>query len=629
MDNLLRDLRFGFRMLAGSPGFTFVALVVLALGIGGTTAVFSVIDPVLLRPLPYPHAERIVVVGESTWRDRATLGAGSPANYLDWKTQSHAFDQLAAVRSLQANLSAGDQPERVLGVMTTANLFPLFGVTPVAGRGLLQADEQAGHDHVVVLNYALWNRGFGLDPGVVGRSILLNGEPFTVVGVMPRSFAYPDYAELWIPSPWSVPSHPLQPDEDPRALRDSHYLDVVGRLKPGVSFAQAGAELDTIAHRLATRYPDSNAQTAIRLRSLHEDLAGPQRPMLLVLAAAVGFVLLIACANVANLLLARGTARTRELSVRLALGATRARLIRQALTESALLALVAGAVGALLASWTLPALLALGPPDVMGRTAVTLSARALAATSLLSLLTGMLFGILPALHASGVDVQDGLKEGARGANLSRHSNRTRWFLVGAEVALSVILLVGAGLLIRSFTQLMQVDPGFRPERLLVFSLAPSSRQPAEQTRFYQRVLERLQALPGVQAAGAVSRLPLSGGNSTRSFGLPGKPDHYTADYRVASTDYFRALGVPLRTRRFFTPADTASSSGTRWRGGASAWCSCRSSPASRSCSPPSASMASSPTRFRSARTRSASGWLSAPGRWTSRAWSCGRRDASR
>jgi putative ABC transport system permease protein len=556
MSGFVQDLRFAIRQLCKSPAFTVVAVITLALGIGANTAVFSVVDQVLLHPLPYSDSDRIVKVSQ-TFEGISTDDA-SPANYLDWVSQNQVFAEMAASHGWQGSLSAGDRPERVRGTMATPSFFPLFGVNPILGRGLQASDAQPGNDHVVVLGYGLWKRYFAADRGMVGRNIRLNGEQYTVVGVMPPNFSPDEYGELWLTSPWGVPTHPLVPDKDPRQFRDRNYLDVWARLKPGVTGQQARAELDTIGRRLEKEYPASNDKTGVSFLPLHEYVVGDIRPVLLVLLAAVVVVLLIACANVANLLLARATARGREISIRTTLGAGRRRLLRQLLTESVLLALLGGVLGLLVAVVAVPSLLALSPPDIRQFKRIGINREVLAFSFLASVACGAAFGLIPALQASRPNPSQFLKEGERGSTANH--GRTRSALVIAEVGFSLVLLVGAGLLVKSFARLMEVNPGYDPDRLLTFNLElPSSTAPAGQFAFYQQVLQRLRALPGVQAVGAVSRLPLTGGKSSRSFTVPGSEKGYNADIRTSTPDYFRTMGIPLLKGRGFSDSDIGGS----------------------------------------------------------------------
>ena len=557
MERLLQDIRYGLRMLRKSPGFTLVAVIALALSIASTTAIFSVVDTVLLHPLPYPDANRILSVSESQRSTGEGGGPPSPANYLDWQAQNHVFSYMAASRGWPVNLAGGDRAERVRGTMTSAEFFPLFGGHPILGRALLPDDNKPGNDHVVVLGYGLWKRRFGSDRSLVGRNITLNGEPYTVAGVMPPNFSPDQYGELWLPSPWGVPALPLRPDQNPRPVRDAHYMDAWARLKPGVTLQQARDEMNAIASRLEKQYPDSNNDAGVGLISMQDNMVSDIRPVLLVLLAAVVFVLLIGCTNVANLLLARATTRSREVSIRAALGADRWRLVRQLLTESILLALMGGALGVLLAAWAVPVLLAMSPPDIRDFTQIGINRDVLGFSIAVSLLSGVLFGLAPALQSSRVNLNDSLKEGERGSTGAH--GRTRSALVVAEVGLSLILLVGAGLLVKSFVRLMQVDPGFDSNRLLVFNVGlPPSTTPPQQDDFYRQVVERLQALPGVQSAGAVSRLPLAGGNSDRSFQLPGGNKSYQADIRVSTPTYFQTMGIPLLKGRGLTEQDAHS-----------------------------------------------------------------------
>jgi putative ABC transport system permease protein len=559
MNILWQDVIYGLRVLRRNPGFTAVAAIALALGIASTTSIFSVVDRVLLHPLPYPEPQRIVYVAPTDRETRGTTDATSPANYLDWVAQNRVFSQIAAGRGWQGNLSTGDTPERVRLTMVTANFFPLFGVSPLKGRPLLEDDDQAGHNHVAVLSYRLWKRRFSSDASILNKDITLDGQPYTVVGIMPPDFAPDNYGELWVPSAWGVPSHPLAPNDDPRPMRDRNYLDVWARIKPGVTLAQARSDMNGIGSQLSAQYPDSNSNRGVGLTPLEDYVVGDVRPMLLVLLGAVGFVLLIGCANVANLLLARATTRSREISVRSAMGAGRWRLIRQLLTESVLLAVIGGSLGVLLAVWAIPALLALSPPEIRSFDHVGINKEVLAFSFVLSLLSGLFFGLAPALQASRTSLNEGLKKGERGS--TGRAGSTRSVLIVAEIGLSVVLLSGAGLMIKSFGRLLRVDPGFDASHLLVFSVGlPASSTPQQQDAFYKQITERLQAVPGVQSAGAVSRLPLSGGNSSRSFSIPGSErKDLEADLRIGSPDYFRTMRIPLLAGRAFNDHDVEGS----------------------------------------------------------------------
>jgi putative ABC transport system permease protein len=557
METVLNDIRYGLRTLRKNPGFTAVAVLALALGIASTTAIFSVIDEVLLHPLPYPDSNHILNVSQA---DRVTgerAEVVSPANYLDYVAQNQVFSEMAAARAWDAALTGGDRPERVRGLMTTASFFPLFRVNPLFGRWLLPDDGKPGNEHVVVVGYNLWQRRFGADRNLVGQNITLNGEQYTVVGVMPANYApggnEDSREEFWLPSAFGVPVQPLRPREDPRPYRDWNYLDCWARLKPGITLQQARAQMDALALRLEQQYPDENKDRGVSLLQLQETLVGNLRPVLLLLLAAVSFVLLIGCANVANLLLARTTARAKEISIRTALGASRMRVVRQFLTESILLALMGGALGLLVAAWAVPALITLSPPAIQDFKHIGLNFDVLAFCLGVSTLSGVLFGLMPALHASSRSPNDSLKEGGRGSTEAR--GRTRAILVVAEVSLSLLLLIGAGLMLRSFAGLMKVDPGFDTHSRLVFNIAKASSDPDKQIDFYRQVVDRLQALPGVVSAGAVSRLPLSGGNSSRSFKVAGRDQFSEADVRVSTPDYFRSLGIPLIRGRLFTQND--------------------------------------------------------------------------
>ncbi|MFL6514431.1 MAG: ABC transporter permease [Chthoniobacterales bacterium] len=549
-----QDVRFGLRVLRKNPGFTLAAVVALTLGISSATAIFTVVDGVLLRPLPYPDAAQLVTVAQSVRSTGVSMYDSSPANYLDWTTQADVFSHLAASRGNQATLSGGDQPERVRTTTTSSDFFPLFGVSPVLGRTLTKQDATAGNNHVVVLGYDLWQRRFGGQPEVAGRDIILDGQRFTVVGVMPRGFSPDNYGQLWIPSAWDVPPHPLVPTEDPRPMRSRNYLDVWGRLKPGVSVHQARTEMSAIASRLESEYPNDNKDVGIVVAGLHEEAVGSLRSALVVLMAAVAFLLLIGCVNVANLLLARAAARDREIAIRFALGASRGRLVRQLLTESVLLGLIGGAAGVVFAAWGVPLLLALGPADIRNFNGIGLNREVLGFSLAVSILTGLIFGSIPAIYASFLRPNDSLIQAGRGTTAPHH--RGRAVLITTEIALSLVLLIGAGLMMKSFDKLLRVDPGFASDHLLVFNVAPvSSTDLPRQAVFYRTVLDRIAGVPGIESVGAVNRLPMAAGNSSRSFMLPGSDKSHEADLRIASPAYFKTMKVPLLRGRVFTEAD--------------------------------------------------------------------------
>jgi putative ABC transport system permease protein len=551
---LLQDIRYGWRMLRKNPGFTLAAVVALTLGIASTTAIFTVVDGVLLHDLPYPRADELVTLAQTTRSTGVSARDSSPANYLDWVSQNDVFSKLAASRGNQATLSGGDQPERIRITTTSASFFPLFGVNPILGRTLTKQDARPGNDHVAVLGYELWQRRFAGQADVIGHDLVLNGEKFTIIGVMPRGFSPDNYGELWIPSPWDLPVHPLAPDKDPRPMRDRDYLDVWGRLKSGITLQQARAEMNAIAARLETQYPNENRDVGVTVVSLHEDAVVDVRPALVMLMVAVAFLLLIGCVNVANLLLVRAATREREIAIRFALGANRSRVVRQLLTESVLLALIGGTLGVVFAAWAVPILLAMGPTDIRSFHDIGLNRRVLGFSVGLSVLTGLVFGLMPAFYASFLHPNESLGVAERGSTGGHQ--RGRAFLITAEIALSLVLLIGAGLMMKSFAKLTRVDPGFSPDHLLVFNIAPpSTTDLSRETNFYRDVVERVVALPGVKSAGAVSRLPLAGGNSSRSFTVFGNDRIHTADLRVASRDYFHTMMIPLLRGRMFTEQD--------------------------------------------------------------------------
>jgi putative ABC transport system permease protein len=561
MNTLLQDLRYGARNLIGNRSFAFVAVLTLALGIGACTAIFSVVNAVLLRPLPFPESDRIVAIQEYYSDGRS--GQVTPANFLDWRAQNQSFAEMAAFFTRSANLTGGSEPERMDLVTASASFFQILGIEPHAGRLFLPADEQAGHAPVVVLSHALWQQRFGGDASVLGKTITLNGQNYTVIGVTPPGLQYPKEAEAWIPPLRLVPE--LNAQVDVSQLRGFGYLSAIARLKPEVTLKQAQAEMEAITARLRQQYPETNSRRFDRVVALHTHLVGEIERALLVLLGAVGAVLLIACANVANLLLARTAARQREIAIRTALGAGRFRLIQQLLTESVLLAMVGGAAGLLLAWWGIDLLRALAPGDLPRVQETSLDLRVLGFTLAASLITGIIFGLAPAWQLTRAELQSYLKEGGRSAAGGARRHRLRGLLVVAEVALSLVLLIGAGLLFRSFLKLQAVEPGFDPGEVLTMRVTPSGekyRDTIEQRAFYDQAIKHLSSLPGVEAVGVVSTLPLSKG-AVGGFQIEGRPQLPTSqwpggNYRVISPDYFRALGVPILHGRAFAARDTTS-----------------------------------------------------------------------
>src|SRR6266404_3437964 len=564
MQTFLQDFRYAIRTMASNRAFSVVAVLVLALGIAANTVIFSVVNAVLLRALPFPDADRIVMVFESDLQ-RHTEEAIAGANFIDWRDQNQVFESIATYREESFNLTGADRPERVPGVIATSALFPTLGVKPMLGRAFQSEDENRGGGRVAVISRSLWERRFGADPNVVGQKLIANGEPLTVVGVMPGEFTFPEQAELWIPPKQVVPEHVLNPNANMATNRDSHYLSAIARLKAGVTFAEAKADIDAVASRMAEQDPNNNMGRGAKLVSLRESEVGDIRATLLVLFGAVGFVLLIACANVANLLLARATTRQKEIAIRTALGASRSRLVRQLLTESVALSIAGGGLGLLLAMWGIHSTVAILPASIYGAKDIGIDGMVLGFVLIVSLTTGLVFGLVPALQATKSDLNESLKEGGRGGTAGARRNRARGLLVVSEIALSVVLLIGAGLMIKSFIRLEQVNPGFETQNIVTVRLSlPAAQYPAGPRRaaFFQQVIARLQSLPGVQSAAAISRLPMTAGNSSRGLTIEGRPndgsgDGPGADYRVISPDYFRSMGIPFSRGRDFTDRDTA------------------------------------------------------------------------
>ncbi|HEX8290318.1 MAG TPA: ABC transporter permease [Pyrinomonadaceae bacterium] len=560
LEDLWQDIRYGARMLMKKPGFTFVAVLTLGLGVGANTAIFSVVNALVLRPLPYAEPDRLVMVS-------AGGREASPADFFDWQAQSRTLDDLSALSYWNANLGGVEAPERIQGFLVTAGLFPMLGVRPMMGRTFTPEEMRKENDGVVVLSYEVWRRVLGSDRSVLGKTLTINARQRTVVGVMPPGFQFYDKAEAWAPLA-------LDPHDASVGARRAHYLIAAARLKPGVTIQQAQAEMNAINRRLGEQYPETDANRPVKLVSVHEYLVGPVRPALLALVGMVGFVLLIACANVANLLLARNAARQREFALRVALGAGRLRIVRQLLTESALLAVTGGGLGLLVALWGVELLVARIPPGwVSGiplSEGVRVDARVLTFTLVVSLVTGLVFGLAPALQVSQPDLNGVLKEGGRaGGAGGRRQRRLRGLLVVAEVALSLTLLIGAGLMVRSFVELMRVPSGFNAANVLTMKLAlPGLKYTKDEqvAGFYAQALESIAAVPGVEAVGATTTLPLGGGDQTTEVLVAGRPapaagQRPEVSFRDISPDYFRALGIPLLRGRTFTERDDGGSPG--------------------------------------------------------------------
>jgi len=565
LETLFQDLRYGARTLLKQPGFALIAVFTLSLGIGANTAIFSVVDGVLLRPAPFERPERLVFVWTKNQRQGFDRGAISPADFADLRDQRQVFEDLAAMDRLSFHLTGGDGPEWAQGARVSTSLFQLLGVRPALGRVFLAEEDMVGGDRVVILSHGLWQRRFGGDPNVIGKTLTLRlsaafgpqralGESFTVVGVLPSTFRMPLFdADVWTP---------LALSQGQLGIRQGFPLFVIGRLKEGVEMTEAQARTDAFAKRLQEAYPATNKDQELTLVTIDEELAGDLRQALWVLLGAVGFILAIACANVANLLLARARARQTEIAIRAALGAGRSRLIRQLFTESLLLAVCGGALGLLLAVLSHDTLLAGLPDRIRNVKEIGIDARALGFTFAVALLTSVIFGLAPALRASRPDLNECLKEGGKGAG-GFGRGRVRNLLVIAEMALALALLAGAGLMIRSFMRLQQVDLGFDPRNALTMQIAlPQSKysQPAQMAAFYKQTLERIRLLPGAQAAGVVSIAPLAGMDASSNFTIEGRPVPDPAQvplaaFRPVSPDYFSAMGIPIVKGRAFAERD--------------------------------------------------------------------------
>ena len=566
----MNDLRYALRAIIKSPAFSLIAIAALALGIGANTAMFSVVNAILLRPLPFPQSDRLVTIWQTNpavAKMGFPLAPTSVPDFQDWRTQAKSFEGVSALEGWSTNLTGAGEAERLDGAAVSANLFSLLRVQPMLGRSFVEGEDQRGRNQVVILSSELWQRRFGGDRSIIGRKLILDQEPYTVVGVMPPGFTFP--TDTGMPAYMTFGEHcaiwtPFAPSEGRIKNRGAHNIAVVARLKPGVSLTSAQAEMKTLAAGFAQKYPDSNKDWGIQLESLQKQAAAGSERTLVILMCAVGCILLIACANVANLLLARGLGRQKEIAIRRALGASRWRIVRQLLTESVLLAFAGGVVGVFLAIWGTDLLLAIAPASLPRLSDVRIDGSVLAFTVLASLATGLLFGLAPALQSSRIGLSEKLKEGDRGSTAG-HA-RLRNGLIVSEVALALILLIAAGLLIESFAQLARVRPGFNPESLITFNIAlPDNpyRDRAKASAFFEQVVRRIETIPGVKSAAAGNVLPLSGAEEIDGFQIEGRPapppgQITTANFRWVTPHYFSTLQIPLQRGRVFTERDNAS-----------------------------------------------------------------------
>jgi len=558
MLNWMADLRYGFRALRRSPGFALGAILVLALGIGANTAIFSLVNAALLRPLPYEEPSRLVQlwhIPPAKSFPGLTLFSISPANYLDWQRQSSSFEAMAAYGGRSFTFGGRERPEAILGAAVSPEFFSLLRVRPLLGRTFTADENAAGSSKVILLSYKFWRDHFGSDANIVGRDITINSQPYSVVGVMPDAFRFPGWAPVWVPLAWS--------NED-RAVRSNHNYMVVGRLKPGVAIEQAKSELGAISARLEQQYPEDDKGWGATAIPLREQLVGDIRPALLVLFGAVAFVLLIACANVANLVLAKTLARRKEIAIRTALGAGRAAIVRHILAETVVLSVAGGALGLLLARLSIGLMVKLLADRLPRFVEVTLDTQVLVFTLVVSILTGVLAGLIPSLRFTRTDVNEALKQGSRGSS-DASGGKTRNVLVVSEVALSLVLLIGAGLMVRTLWELRSVKPGFDSANVLTMDVVvPADRfsAPAGQVNFFQEVLQRVRALPGVDSAGVIDSLPLSDGGSHQPFSIEGRPvlpmsEQPEVDVRLISPGYLNTMRVPVIRGRDLSDADSA------------------------------------------------------------------------
>jgi putative ABC transport system permease protein len=560
MQFVLQDLRYALRMFKRNWGFTLTALTVMALSICATVAIFSAVNAIILRPLPYQHSDRLLMVWGS--QPKVPKAPASPADFLDWKTQTTTLESLAAYSGQSFNLTGAGDPERIEGAVVSPNFFQVLEMQPLLGRAFNESDQQSSGNRLALISEGLWRRRFGGQNSIIGSKLLLNEESFEVVGVLPRDFQFPERVDLWVGPKQQVPEPPVVLSGNILEMRNVRYLGTVARLKPGVQLEQAQADMSAIAGRLAEQYPDSNEQHQIRLVPLKEEIVGNVKPVLLMLLGATALVLLTACSNVGNLLLGRAITRRKEVTTRLALGASRLRIAQQVLTESVLLSLVAGALGLLLARFAITALIAIGPATIPRAAQISIDGTVLLVTLLISILTGISFGLAPALQSRTANLTEALNEGARGSSSGPGQHRLRSALVTSQVALSFALLICGGLMFKSFYRLQNVNLGFDPDSVLTMQISlPRAKysDPKQVSGFYDQTLKRVAALPGVKTVGAISKLPLTGTGISGGIVIEGRPlnpsEQLTMDRRTITEDYFRAMSIPLKQGRFFTSSD--------------------------------------------------------------------------
>jgi putative ABC transport system permease protein len=558
MGVLMQNLKFALRLLRKSPGFAFIAVVIMALGIGANTAIFSVVHAVLLEPLPFGDADRLVQVWHVPPQKSfpgMTSFAVSAANFLDWQKQNSVFEQMALYTGAHFDITGAGKAEAIGASPVSSDFFSVLGIQPIHGRVFLPEEDRPGNNREVVLTYKFWQTHYASDPSAVGRSILLDGEPYTIVGVMGPKMNKPGFAQLWVP---------LALTSKEAAVRGEHHFLSIARLKPGVTLAQAQAEMDTISQRLERSYPEDDKGWGANVRSMREETVGDVRPALLMMLGAVAFVLLIACANVANLILARTFVRRKEIAIRSAMGASRARIVQQLLSESVIISLCGGALGLLAAHYGIELLTKVFADKLPQMGEIGLNRPVLAFTFGLSVMTGILSGLLPAWSMTKGDVNDGLKQGLGRTDVESGTGKTRSALVVVEVALSLVLLIGAGLMLRSLWKLQNIDPGFDEHNVLTLSAEVNKQQftdPTQESQFFDAVLQRVRSLPGVESAGAIDNLPLLGG-SNQPVAIEGHPavalsEQPEVSVRVVTPGYVRAMHIPVLQGRDISAADTA------------------------------------------------------------------------